>query len=442
MAIASIRYPIRKLRSVEVAGGEAMESIGTSSFPKTDQEERCEALFLELEKMFKKCDKFKKPDKIHAMLRDITNKLKEAKAFAKDFEREARADGMPAKELQDRKKVLVNQLNNYIATKKNYGAGGAASEGDHLDPNGIELGIEGQATTQLMVRGRKDIAETDQALSRAKRLVADTLQIGAGTAATLGDQTKQLNKLVDDLNEIEMDMKKATKIIGDITRGLLTDKCIGVILFLVVGGVIAIIVLKVIKPRAAAIASVLPPLRPGRPLRLPPALAARPPPLPIPAPPPPAPAAAASSPTSCSRCTAWTSRASEAAAGVRGCGTHMCVCARGAAARATTRPAGSPQTQLEQAAAPCSDWVLMSSGVDPAPGRCRDTPTHSSHRSIASLPGGAATHPPCHVAGTHTAPTPPVPIERGPPKGQEPRARHTPSQTEGVSRMGAQPRRS
>lgn len=38
-----------------------------------------------------------------------------------------------------------------------------------------------------------------------------------------------------------------------------TCRCIGVILFLVVGGVIAIIVLKVIKPRAAAIASVLPP---------------------------------------------------------------------------------------------------------------------------------------------------------------------------------------
>lgn len=41
---------------------------------------------------------------------------------------------------------------------------------------------------------------------------------------TLGDQTTQLNKIVDDLNEIEMDVKKARKIIGDITRGLLTDK--------------------------------------------------------------------------------------------------------------------------------------------------------------------------------------------------------------------------
>ncbi len=44
-------------------------------------------------------------------------------------------------------------------------------------------------------------------------------------AATLGDQTNQLNKIVDDLNEIEFNMKKASAVIRDIARGLLTDKC-------------------------------------------------------------------------------------------------------------------------------------------------------------------------------------------------------------------------
>lgn len=43
-------------------------------------------------------------------------------------------------------------------------------------------------------------------------------------AATLGDQTHKLNKIVDDLNEIEFTMKTASKVIRDITRGLLTDK--------------------------------------------------------------------------------------------------------------------------------------------------------------------------------------------------------------------------
>lgn len=40
--------------------------------------------------------------------------------LVKEFEREARTDGMPARELADRKRTLVNELNSYIALKKNY----------------------------------------------------------------------------------------------------------------------------------------------------------------------------------------------------------------------------------------------------------------------------------------------------------------------------------
>jgi hypothetical protein len=47
------------------------------------------------------------------------------------------------------------------------------------------------------------------------------------TAATLHDQTQQLNKIVDDLNEIEFTMKKASKVIADIGKGIMTDRCAG-----------------------------------------------------------------------------------------------------------------------------------------------------------------------------------------------------------------------
>lgn len=39
-------------------------------------------------------------------------------SLIKDFEREARTDGLPARELADRKRLLVNELNSYIALKK------------------------------------------------------------------------------------------------------------------------------------------------------------------------------------------------------------------------------------------------------------------------------------------------------------------------------------
>lgn len=59
-------------------------------------------------------------------------------SLIKEFEQEARMDGMPAAELTSRKKVLVQQLNDFIAKKKEHGndiAGrkeliGAAKRGD------------------------------------------------------------------------------------------------------------------------------------------------------------------------------------------------------------------------------------------------------------------------------------------------------------------------
>lgn len=111
---------------------------------------------------------------------------------------------------------------------------------------------------EMMTEGRGKIKDTEQTLTRAEKLVEDTIAVGQQTAATLGDQTQQLNKIVDDLGEIEFTMKKASKVIRDIGRGLMTDKCIGFLLFLVVGGIVALVVLKIVKPNQAAISSAVP----------------------------------------------------------------------------------------------------------------------------------------------------------------------------------------
>ena len=79
-------------------------------------------------------------------------------------------------------------------------------------------------TTELMTMGRRDIKETDAALLRSERLVNDTIAIGVQTAETLDQQTKQLEKVIDDLEEIHFSMKKARQVIRDITRGIATDK--------------------------------------------------------------------------------------------------------------------------------------------------------------------------------------------------------------------------
>lgn len=229
--------------------GPSKDEEEAQHFERTEQEEKCDAIFQDLKKQFKKLEKQTKPERIHNMIRDITTKLKEAKALIKDFERDARADGMPARELAERKKLLASELNGYIQLKKDF-AQGEGNKGDLLNgaQGEIELGIEGMSMQQLVSKGKKDIDETDKALARAERIVEDTKDVGKTVAATLSDQTKQLEKIVDDLNEIEFTMKKASKVIRDITKGLLTDKCISFLLLLTVLGVVAIIVVKIINP--------------------------------------------------------------------------------------------------------------------------------------------------------------------------------------------------
>eukprot|EP00775_Hariotina_reticulata_P008789 gene8789-8967_t len=212
----------------------------------TEQEVKIQELFTSLEAELKKLGRIKESSKAQVILREVTKKLKDAKTLILEFEREARTDGMPARELADRKRRLANQLNEYIILKKQYTSNeqgrnellaGSAPAGAADSIAGTPQALSMQ---ELMKDGRKNMHEIDSGLTRAEKLVEDTVEIGKNTAATLHDQSQQLNKIVDDLNEIEFTMKKATKIIADIGKGIMTDRCIMFLLFLVVCGVIAL----------------------------------------------------------------------------------------------------------------------------------------------------------------------------------------------------------
>lgn len=220
---------------------------------KTEHEERIEEIFGEVTGYFQKLDTIKDSVKQKEMLKDITSLLKDAKALIKEFELEARSDGMPAKELAQRRKVLVDDLNDFIALKKGYSEQtqnkAALLEGAQ-EP--IERPTDGMGVKEIIQLGRKEVAEIDQALLRAEKLVENTKEIATTTAATLNDQSKQMDKIVDDLNEIEMDMKTAARVLRDIGKGLVTDKCIMFLMLVAVCGVVALIVLKVINPKKAS----------------------------------------------------------------------------------------------------------------------------------------------------------------------------------------------
>ena len=64
-----------------------------------EQAEELRALYAELEKGFTKLDRVGSPEQQKRLLKQLTGKMAEAKRVIKEFEREARMEGMPQSEL-------------------------------------------------------------------------------------------------------------------------------------------------------------------------------------------------------------------------------------------------------------------------------------------------------------------------------------------------------
>ena len=59
-------------------------------------------------------------------------------------------------------------------------------------------------------------------------------------------QTDQMGRVVNHLDTIQFSIKKASQLVKEIGRQVATDKCIMMFLFLIVCGVVAIIIVKVL----------------------------------------------------------------------------------------------------------------------------------------------------------------------------------------------------
>ena len=81
------------------------------------------------------------------------------------------------------------------------------------------------STQELMTKGRKEMQAQEESLTRAQRIVENTIEVGTKTAETLHQQGQQMERVLDALDEIKFSMKKANQVIRDITRSIATDKC-------------------------------------------------------------------------------------------------------------------------------------------------------------------------------------------------------------------------
>ncbi|NP_001132202.1 Novel plant SNARE 11 [Zea mays] len=212
-----------------------------------------------LQNGFQKLEKIKDANRRSRQLEELTDKMRDCKRLIKDFERVSKAeaehtDPATAKMLHDRKQSMIKELNSYVALKKQQ-----ASENKRIDlfdgPSAEDgfgeenvLLASNMTNQQLMDQGNQLMDETDQAIARSKQTVQETVNVGTETAAALKAQTEQMSRVVNELDSIHFSIKKASQLVKEIGRQVATDRCIMAMLFLIVAGVIAIIIVKIVNP--------------------------------------------------------------------------------------------------------------------------------------------------------------------------------------------------
>ncbi|XP_068650167.1 novel plant SNARE 11-like [Aristolochia californica] len=210
---------------------------------------------------FQKLEKIKDASRQSRQLEELTGKMRDCKRLIKEFDREVKEEedrNSPEtnKLLNEKKQSMIKELNSYVALKKQYastlenkrvdlfdGPGG----GDGFGEENVLL-ASSMTNQQLIDNGNQMMDETDQAIERSKKVVEDTINVGAETAAALQAQTEQMSRIVNELDSIHFSIKKASKLVKELGRQVATDRCIMVLLFIVVLGVIAIIIVKLVNP--------------------------------------------------------------------------------------------------------------------------------------------------------------------------------------------------
>ncbi|KAL9859372.1 putative target SNARE coiled-coil domain-containing protein [Arabidopsis thaliana] len=213
---------------------------------------------------FQRLDKIKDSSRQSKQLEELAEKMRDCKRLVKEFDRElkdgeARNSPQVNKQLNDEKQSMIKELNSYVALRKTYlntlgnkkvelfdtGAGVSGEPTAEETSKWLQVTMSNQ---ELVDAGMKRMDETDQAIERSKQVVHQTLEVGTQTASNLKGQTDQMGRVVNDLDTIQFSLKKASQLVKEIGRQVATDKCIMAFLFLIVCGVIAIIIVKIVNP--------------------------------------------------------------------------------------------------------------------------------------------------------------------------------------------------
>lgn len=224
------------------------------------------------------------PTRAQTHLKQLTNKMADGKKLIKEYERRAKEEveeegnnnnnnnsiAAGLDQIQLTKKKMVSELNRFVTMKKAAQNAIAEKQAAIAETTRVSSSSAAQVSRlagvmptfqkmheikesddlremdsqQLVQHGRGMMNQTDKSVSRSKKIVHETIEMGAVTAAKLKEQTQKLDEITDELDELQFSVRKSLNLVRDITKGLATDRCVITLMLLVALGVVAIIIVK------------------------------------------------------------------------------------------------------------------------------------------------------------------------------------------------------
>ncbi|KAN0048106.1 hypothetical protein ACTA71_002501 [Dictyostelium dimigraforme] len=184
----------------------------------------------------------------------LRNRLTRAKqilrSYKLDFRELPKTEQKPyqdkANQYEEQIKTLENDLN---WAEKNSENGGGGSNNNN-NSNGQSIDSEYQETMQKAKKiQQQDIDTTQRILAE----VGQINEVGTSTLEEMAVQEEQMKRIQKDMEEIDGNLKLATRQMRAFARKMATDKIIMGLVLLIVAAIIFVIVYSIVKPKSKTV---------------------------------------------------------------------------------------------------------------------------------------------------------------------------------------------
>eukprot|EP00921_Rhytidocystis_pertsovi_P020160 GHVQ01031999.1.p1 GENE.GHVQ01031999.1~~GHVQ01031999.1.p1 ORF type:complete len:227 (+),score=25.19 GHVQ01031999.1:237-917(+) len=117
------------------------------------------------------------------------------------------------------------------------------------EANESELNVDEMSRERIVAYGDEVQDQTHESIQRMKRMVGETEQIGHEVVQRLDDQTEQMARIHEKMNDVEYNLKRAQKTMRSIARNAASDRCVQVSCVLIFIFLIIVIALSATNPK-------------------------------------------------------------------------------------------------------------------------------------------------------------------------------------------------